>query len=140
MSIVKIWECPRGHRTVLLPDDLLRMSQHRKGSPTADPFVDFVCPDCGFGTRRLARDLPEIIVQAPIRYRASLFHADLKCVAEGCSTHATVHTLAESGKPTAGPKKAVPTWKLDGIRCYEEHPVTVPIEVKSSRVTGGEES
>jgi len=101
-----------------------------------DVFLDFVCPQCGFGTRRFLQDIPRREFGGPIRYRAPLFHADIKCVVERCDTHATVHTLAESDKPISGPNKEVPNWTLDSIRCYEEHPVKVPLEILATRVTG----
>ena len=120
---LKIWECDCGYQTLLPQHDLQGMSQHRKGSPTGDPFVDFVCPHCGSGTRRLLRHIPDGPRTEGRFHPLPLFHAALRCGNERCEVRATVHTVAESGNASAGPKKMVPHWKLVGICCFEGHPV-----------------
>jgi hypothetical protein len=111
------------------------MAVHQKGMPMDVVFVDFVCAQCGLGTRRDLRDIPEQRFLSAVRYRPPLFHVDLKCVIQNCEAHIPVHTQAESGKPTAEPKIPVPNWKLVGISCYKGHPVNEPLEVISRRVT-----
>jgi hypothetical protein len=119
------------------------MSQHQKKSPTVDPFLDFVCPHCGYGTRRFVRNIPvQESEDQPLRYRPPLFHADMQCEEVLCKVRATVHTIAESDKPTSGPKISVPNWTLDGISCHEGHPVKErpkQKDVLSSRTTNIEE-
>ena len=46
-----------------------------------------------------------------------------------------MHTLAESDSPTALPKKAVKSWKFEGIYCREGHELKAPSEVKDWTVT-----
>ena len=100
-----------------------------------DAVVDFVCPQCGRGSRRYLREIPERDFVSDVHYQPPLFHADLRCVSERCDSHAIVHTLAGSGKPNAGPEIPVPNWKLVGIRCYEGHLVKEPLQVIALRVT-----
>lgn len=135
--MIALWECRCGNQTVIPELDLPRIQVHQTGMPTDVLYVNFVCPQCGLGTRRSLRDIPRRSVRGPIRYRLHLFHADLRCVGQRCDSHATVHTLAESDKPNAGPKIAVRSWTLVGICCYAGHPVKVPLELRRSRVTAG---
>ena len=134
MTFLAIWECACGVETAIPLLDLQEIQVHQKGMTTGDAFVNFVCPQCGLGARRRVDDMP-LRSLGPTRFRPALFHADLKCDVENCEAHATVHTQAESGKRTAGPKIPVPTWKLAGIVCYEGHPAKEPLEVISRRVT-----
>jgi hypothetical protein len=136
MVFLAIWKCSCGHETLIPPSDLQGIAGHQKGMPRDVVFVDFVCPQCGLGTRRYLRDIPEQRFLSAVRYRLPLFHVDLKCVVQNCEAHTTVHTQAESGKPTAEPKIPVPNWKLVGISCYYGHPIKVPLDRKgASRVT-----
>ena len=112
------------------------MAVHQKGTPKDVVFVDFVCPQCGLGTRHYVSDIPQQGFLSAVRYRPPLFHVDLKCAVQDCQAHTTVHTLAESGKPTAEPKILVPNWKLVGISCYKGHPIKEPLDRKGApRVT-----
>jgi hypothetical protein len=124
MEQIGIWECPKGHKTAIPEHDLLGMSSHRKGSPTDNAFVDFVCPECGLGTRLPLLHIPTQPSGSKDRYLPVLFHIPLRCDEPSCEVRTVVHTLAGSDATTVAPKKAEPNWKLDGIRCYEGHPVT----------------
>src|SRR5664279_1085060 len=119
---LKIWECSCGYQTPLPQHDLQGMSQHLKGSPTGEPFVDFVCPHCGYGTRRFLRDIPDHSLSESQFHPLPLYHAALQCAEARCKVRATVHTVAENGSPTSGPKKKVPSWRLVGICCFEGCP------------------
>jgi hypothetical protein len=139
---LSVWECRCERRTILPLHDLQGMSERLRGSSTDDAFVDFVCPHCGYGTRRFLRDIPDHPhTGSPIHFHPPLFHVALRCAVKGCDTHATVHTLAESGNSSAEQTKKVPRWTLEGIGCYAKHPILTPLALISSWVTnpGGED-
>jgi hypothetical protein len=129
--ILWVIECRCGHRT-LIPDSTL---QEIKGdlveSPKVGDFLDFVCPECGFGTRYPICNLDQRDTKVPSHYSLSLAHKFLKCEKEGCSSHATVHTKAENDT-SSNPAIPILRWQVAGITCYQGHPVQVPLKESAS--------
>lgn len=129
MDFLAIWECRCGHETLLLPESLPEITTTPRGPQKVDLFLDFVCPQCGLGTRRSLRDIHQRQFQNLDRYKPFLFHAFLRCAEASCSGRGVVHTLAESGSPSASPKIAVNLWKFEGIDCHEGHTLKEPSQL-----------
>src|ERR1017187_9993968 len=96
MPSLAMWNCKCGYKTPLPLHEVHGMLQGRFQSPMDAAFLNFVCPHCGYGARRLLRDIPEEEVANLSSYRPVFFHASLRCVVEGCGTSATVHTDRKS--------------------------------------------
>ena len=138
MPSLAMWNCKCGYKTPLPLHEVHGMLQSRSHSPMDAAFLNFVCPHCGCGARRLLQDIPKEEADSS-SYRPVLFHAALRCVVEGCGASATVHTLAKPDKSASAPKQMVSSWALEGIRCHDGHPLRVPLEMMSSWVTNREE-
>jgi hypothetical protein len=134
MAMFYIWDCDRcEHKTLILLPVLLGIKGDPLGSPTDAPFVDFVCPQCGYARRRLFDELRQEEFESPppdaIRFQIDLFHDSLKCEVEGCSAHARVHTTGETSTSGTVSKIAASEWDgMKGITCSLGHPVPVPVE------------
>ena len=116
-----------GQTAIIQPDVLRGIKGDITSVVKAEPFVDFVCAQCGFGSRRLLSSIPESQFESPptsaIRYVRDLFHESLRCKTEGCAAHARVHTIRDNSTSDDMPIKPVAEWKLSGITCSLGHPV-----------------
>ena len=131
-----VWKCPHcNYEIPLLPQTLPHITSHLANATKVEPYVDFVCSQCGTGTRRSQRDIPQREFLDPSHYRPAFFHAFLRCDDPRCEGRGIVHTLAESDSLTAPPKIAVNHWKLEGISCHEGHQLKKPLELKGQTVT-----
>jgi hypothetical protein len=128
-------KCPKCPIETLVPPDILQeISDYPIGRPKDERYVDFVCPECGFGKRHnytkqeipTPRDLPLGHLN-PNRFRLILFHAFLRCEQEDCDTYVRIHTLRETEEPNSQPKIPISGWRLVGVRCPREHPARVPL-------------
>lgn len=133
-AIFYIWDCDRGeHKTPILLHVLRGIEGDLVGSSKGDAFVDFVCPQCGYGRRRLVDELRQVELESPpanaVLFPQDLFHESLKCDRERCAAHARVHTPAETSTPGNKPKKPVAEWAgMTGITCSLGHPIKVPVQ------------
>jgi hypothetical protein len=123
--------CSCGYSVSLRPLFFDGMALGEKGSQHR--FVDWVCPHCGAGSRFNVAEVPEReFTSATDSYEIAVFHAFLRCAVKGCHAHATVHTLAENEHP----RLPIENWQVTA-RCYEGHPVRVPLKLEGSTVTLG---
>ncbi len=132
MPIVRVVPCNYCLLDTTLPQPSLEeMVPSLVASPTGKETLDFVCPNCGNGSRHsisLLREIEIPYTPSPHPHGPPLFHVSLKCEKEGCLTHARVHTLAASEPSRTSPKIALSEWKLNGLTCYDGHPVKEPPE------------
>ena len=129
MTMLYVWKCPRLEcgREVLLPPQILpEITSDLVRSSMVEPYVDFVCPECGTGIRRFQHDIPQGEFHNLDRYKPVLFHAFLRCDDPHCAGRGVVHTLADTDSPTESPKIPVNRWKLEGIDCHEGHRLKEP--------------
>ena len=133
-----ILECAHcEHKTLIQPLVLQGIKGDLLGSPTGAPFVDFVCPQCGYGRRHLFDELRLEEFESPpldaIRFPIDLFHDSLKCDEVDCSAHARVHTQGETSTSDTAPRIAVSEWRdMTGITCSRGHPLLMPATPRSS--------
>lgn len=124
--------CSCGYSVPLRPSFVNTMALEERGS--RERFVDWVCPHCGAGTRLNVAEVPERdFTSATEHYEVPVLHAFLSCTVENCAAHATVHTVADNGRPTL----PLEWWKSVTARCYFGHPARVPLTVSGSTVTVG---
>jgi len=138
MEMFYIWDCDHcEHKTPILPLVLPSIKGDPATSPTVEPFVDFVCPQCGYGRRGLVgkirqegfRSPPQGAILDPI----DLFRESLECDVAGCPAHARVHTQGETSTSGTTPKIAVSEWRgMKGITCSLGHLARVPVVPKSN--------
>src|ERR1039458_85103 len=79
-----IWDCDRcAHKTLIPPRVLPSIKGDPAASSTVEPFVDFVCPQCGSGKRYLVDKIRQEEIESPpldaILDPIDLFHESLKC-------------------------------------------------------------
>jgi hypothetical protein len=137
MDVYAIVECKQAHcgnTTAILLGVLQGIKGDLVGSSKDDSFVDFVCPQCGFGSRRpipsFRQEEPLTPPPNPIRYPRDLFHESLKCEKVGCTAHARVHTPGETSTSGTTPKIAASKWHgMTGITCSQGHPLKLHPEV-----------
>jgi hypothetical protein len=122
--------CSCGYSVPLRPSLFADLALEERGSP--ERFVDWVCCHCGASSRFNPADVPpREFTSATEHYEVPVFHAFLRCTVERCAAHATVHTLSENGHP----KLPIEKWNAVTARCYEGHPVRVPLKLTGSTVT-----
>jgi hypothetical protein len=121
--------CACGFSVPLRPSFLCGMAVGLTG--TKDLFVDWICPHCWVFTRFNAAEVPEReFTSFRPDYERHVFHAFLRCTAEDCDAHITVHTLAEENGNPRLPRMPMAKWKPDKAhaRCYRGHPLRVPLK------------
>lgn len=128
-----VWDCQQCKNSVFLPLQTVRArAACLAGSQSDERFVNFVCPECGYGTRRFLRD---ISIESSDRYEQTRFFGEsFRCDREGCVARTRVHTLGREETTTANESRitpiiALPKWNLDGITCLNRHPIKSPQEI-----------
>src|ERR1017187_85413 len=136
MATFAIVDCGRCEYSTPILFDVFRQLSGDLGAPKDKAFVDFVCPKCGFGSRRLLdsfrRDEFGYTPPSAILYPIEIFHESLQCDRK-CFAHGRVHTLAETSAPDI-PRITISKWNgMTGITCSLGHPLRVPCRTLAQR-------
>lgn len=123
-------KCHHCDRFIWIAKEILEeLYDFQEHTSKENQYLDFVCPNCGYGKRRTIQEIPEPQERDPLSYpgRHDLCHVRLRCEKNHCEP-AKVHTLKNSDSSTETPRKPVRDWTLEGIRCIHGHPLRVPLE------------
>lgn len=107
----------------------------REEISTRNSFVDFVCPECGYGERQPIPAEEELESGPRNLLRANLFfHESFLCEEKGCTSHGRVHSVKVNEEDNAKPRKPIREWTLVRVLCLNGHPLKVPLRAKRDGV------